>query len=69
MTYEFNNKMGTFFLTKCGGQYLVSGSIKAASDAFRKIGKRPPNKYGTFFGRERAGAEACQMLIEQMEGG
>lgn len=68
MMYQLRNDFGEFCIVECGGQYLVSGSIKAASAAFKNIGKRPPNKYGTFYGREKAGAEACKMLIDQMEG-
>ena len=64
MIYEFKNNFGKFFICECNGDYSVSGSIKAASAEFKKIGKMPPNKYGNFYGREKAGFAACKHLIE-----
>ena len=64
MTYEFKNNFGKFLIFEHSGKYSVSGSIKAAADEFKKIGKRPPNEYGNFYGREKAGYEACKILIE-----
>ena len=68
MTYEFENNFGKFFVFEHSGKYSVSGSIKAAAAEFKKIGKRPPNKYGNFYGREKAGYEACKILIENRTG-
>lgn len=68
MTYEFENNFGKFFVFEHGRKYSVSGSIKAAASEFKKIGKRPPNEYGNFYGREKAGYEACKILIENRSG-
>lgn len=64
MIYEFRNNFGRFFISECDGRYSISGNIKAAASEFNRIGKKPPNKYGSFYGREKAGFAACKQLIE-----
>ena len=55
MIYEFKNNFGKFFIFEHSGKYSVSGSIKAAAAEFKKINKIPPNEYGNFYGRKKAG--------------
>lgn len=49
------------------GTYRVFGNKHFAQQRFKKIGRKPPNEYGNFYGREKAGAVACQSLIEMWD--
>ena len=68
MRYTFNNRLGTFSIDLIGGKYYVTGKRRAAALAFREIGRKPPNKYGNFYGREKAGFKACEELINTAGG-
>lgn len=57
--------LGAFTITENDGEFRVFGSIKAARAAFRAIHRVPPDKFGLFWGREKAAAAACRELIEQ----
>lgn len=63
MIYNF----GHFQIEEMNGNYYVLGNIKEATKAFKSINRRPPNKYGNFYGREKAGFEACRELIKMSE--
>ena len=62
--HTFKNSFGTFTIEEYDGRYSAYGSIKASAHAFKEIGRRPPDKYGNFYGREKAGFAACKQLIE-----
>lgn len=62
--YVFTNDCGRFAIEELSnGTFIVRGNIKAAEIEFRKINRRPPNEYGNFYGREKAGFAACRELI------
>lgn len=63
---EFNKNVsyGDFYIIEYDdGSFYVYGNVAAVKSVFRKIHRMPPNKYGNFFGREKAGHEACRELI------
>lgn len=59
MRYNF----GAFTIDYINGKYSVWGNREVANRAFRSIHRQPPNEYGNFYGREKAGALACRELI------
>ena len=61
---EIENIFGKFTIMELNGSFYVYGNIKAAEHEFKKINRRPPNKYGNFSGREKAGAAACKEIIK-----
>lgn len=66
MTYTFTNRFGTFRIEQLGNKFYVHGNIKAAQHEFKKIHRMPPNAYGNFYGREKAGNTACEELIKSL---
>lgn len=60
---KITNKNGSFYISEFGGRFFVHGKIKAARLAFSEIGRKPPNEYGNFYKREKAGAAACIELL------
>lgn len=67
MDYRFENSRGSFVIhydESAAFKYTVHGSIDAARLSFRRIRRRPPDEYGTFYGYSRAGYQACRELIE-----
>lgn len=62
-SYTFKNEFGQFMIADLGNRFIVSGDIRAAQHEFKKIHRQPPNKYGNFPGREKAGFAACRELI------
>lgn len=63
MIYNFNH----FQIEELDNKFYVHGNMKEATKAFKSINRRPPNKYGNFYGREKAGFEACRELIKMLE--
>lgn len=61
--YIIENQFGKFFIDELNGRFIVSGSIAAARYEFRQIHRQPPNEYGNFYKREKAGFEACREII------
>lgn len=62
--YSIKNRYGHFkIFIFDDGCCSISGDIKATQHEFKQIHKKPPNRYGNFFKREKAGAEACKMII------
>ena len=64
MKTTIKNNLGEFTIEKLGGRYYVSGNRAATKKAFAEINRRPPNEYGNFHGREKAGFAACEQLIK-----
>lgn len=60
---KITNKSGDFYIAEFGGSFYVRGNINAARLAFSEIGRKPPNAYGNFYKREKAGAAACIELL------
>lgn len=48
-----------------GTSALVYGDIHTMNKYFNAIKRRPPNKYGNFFNREKAGLKACYEILEK----
>lgn len=68
--YRCANRFGKFSIEKFeNGHFAVFGNIKAAAYAFNSINRRPPNKFGTFYGRENAGKCACEELLKVLGNG
>lgn len=44
----------------------VHGCKAAAAYDFKRIHRRPPNDYGNFYGREKAGLAACLELTANL---
>lgn len=61
------NEFGHFTIENLNGNYSVYGNGKAIDKAFKEIGRRPPNEYGNFFGRKKAGFAACRELVEKAQ--
>lgn len=65
-TYVFENQFGTkFFIDDIKGHFSVSGNRAFAKDEFKQIHRQPPDEYGTFYGRDKAGQAACRELISK----
>lgn len=65
-SYEIKNDYGKFTIQEFdNGTYSIYGNIKATRFEFKKIGKMPPNEYGNFYGREKAGFGACKTIINK----
>lgn len=60
---KITNRRGTFFISELGGNFYIKGNRAAARLAFSEIGRQPPNEYGNFYKREKAGASACIELL------
>lgn len=64
--HNFTNQHGSFTIDEFSdGSFSVWGDVSAAKYEFKKIGRKPPNKYGNFYGREKAGFAACAELIKE----
>lgn len=61
--FEIENDLGKFTIMELNGRFFVYGNVKAAEREFKRINRRQPNKYGNFFGREKAGTIACKEII------
>ena len=46
---------------------FIKGSIYDSEFYFKQINRRPPNIYGNFYGREKAGFKACCEIIEKFK--
>lgn len=69
-TYNIKDRQGRIVWgidSFADGTYRVFGNKHFARQRFKKIGRKPPNEYGGFYGREKAGAAACQKLIEMWD--
>lgn len=62
------NEYGVFTIQNIDGNYSVFGNRGAAKHEFKKIHRMPPNEYGNFYGREKAGFEACKEIINKKYG-
>lgn len=66
--YEFTTERGRFAINEfSNGTFTVTGNIKAAVAEFKRINRKPPNIYGGFYGREKAGFAACRELIASID--
>lgn len=45
----------------------VRGPIPVAQNYFKSINRKPPNIYGNFYGREKAGYSACLEILEKFK--
>lgn len=62
--YIIQNNYGTFVITEFdNGEFFVHGNRKAVVAEFKKINRMSPNRYGNFYGREKAGYKACREII------
>lgn len=56
-----------FSIEKIGGKYYCHGNRNLGYRIFKEINRKAPNAYGNFYGREKAGAAACEELISRWD--
>lgn len=64
--YKIENEIGSFTIRGAyeDGSFSVYGNVKACEFEFKKINRRPPNEYGNFYGRKKAGIAACKEILK-----
>lgn len=58
-----NNGLKTWIIKDNNNDYFLKGN--RIDSIFKSIGHKAPNKYGNFYGHEKAGKIACEKIIKK----